>query len=137
MGAELLQGLSEFWEFDIDELELIVEDLTVLVFEFYGVNVGVLVLVVIEDEVENTDGIDGSQFVIPDPLECLLLDREASVENTAVFEKVLLGFLNFDDEAFSIFSLAIDIENGFAIDVGVAKVFSAFIGKVFDVMVGR
>jgi GH15 family glucan-1,4-alpha-glucosidase len=44
------------------------------------------------------------------------LDGEGGIVDATIFEKVLFGFLDFDDEAIAACSLAINVEDGFAIN---------------------
>jgi hypothetical protein len=136
VGGELVEGFGEFGEFDVDEFEFVVEDLAVLVFELDDVEQLALVFMVVEDKVEDADGVDGAEFVVPFAFERLFLDREGGVVDAAVFEEVLFGFLDFDDEAFAADGLAVDVEDGFAIDGGAAELFGIAEGEFCDLMVG-
>ncbi|WPL16601.1 hypothetical protein Thiowin_01568 [Thiorhodovibrio winogradskyi] len=52
------------------------------------------------------------------------------MENTAVLEKVLLGFLQFDDEFFTAFVLAVQIENRLAIHRRAAELLVFQVGEI-------
>jgi hypothetical protein len=107
-----------------------------LILEFDDVEEGAVIFMVVEDEVEDADGVDGSELVVPFAFEGLLLDGEGGVVDAAVFEEVLFGFLDFDDEAFAAEGLAVDVEDGFAIDLCAAELFGVAEGEVGDLMVG-
>ena len=64
------------------------------------------------------------------------MDGEGGIVNAAVFEEVLLGFLNFDDETIAVLSLTIDIKNSFAVNGRATKLFGVFEGEILDVMMG-
>ena len=64
------------------------------------------------------------------------MDREGSVIDAAVFEEVLLSFLNFDDETIAVLSLTIDIKNSFAVNGRATKLFGVFEGEILNVMMG-
>src|SRR5690606_16134207 len=115
MRLQLILLLFEFRQFYVNKFQLVVENLAALVFQFYGVQQLFIRFVVIEDEIEDSDGVNSLQFVIPIPFFRLLLDGKRGVVNASVFEKILLGFLNFDDESFAGFANAVEIEYGFAI----------------------
>jgi hypothetical protein len=136
VGGELVYGFGEFGEFDVDEFEFVIENLAFLVFEFDDVEDGAVVSVVVEDEVEDADGVDGAELEVPFAFEGLFLDGEGGVIDAAVFEEVLFGFLDFDDEAFAADGLAVDVEDGFAVYGGTAELFGVFEGEVLDVVVG-
>lgn len=89
-------------------------------------------LMVVENEVEYAYRIDRRELEVPFPPQRLLLDREASIENASVLEEVLFRLLDFNDEAFPILTLAIDVEDGFAVDWCVAQVLGAFVGQLLD-----
>jgi hypothetical protein len=98
-ALQLLGGLGEVRQGEVDEGELVVEDALVLVFELDAVD-DVLALrrvFVIEDEVEDADGVDGGELEVPVAALGLLLDGEGGVEDAAVFEEVLFGLLGSDD----------------------------------------
>jgi antitoxin ParD1/3/4 len=64
------------------------------------------------------------------------LDWEGGVVDAAVFEEVLFGFLDFDDEAFAADSLTVDVEDGFPVNRGAAELFGVAEGEVGDLVVG-
>ncbi len=67
----------------------------------------------------------------------LFLDGETGVVDAAVFEEVLFSFLEFNDKAFPLGAVAVEVKNGFAVDLGGAQVFSGGVGEVLDLVVGR
>ena len=136
MGGELVKSFGKFWEFDVDEFEFVVEDSAVLIFEFDDVEEGTVVLVVVKDEVEDADGVDIAELVIPFAFQGLFLDGEGGVVDTAVFEEVLLGFLDFDDEALTADGLAVDVEDGFAVNGCTTQLFCVSEGEFCDLVVG-
>jgi hypothetical protein len=89
---------------------------------------------VVEDEVEDADGVDGGELVVPVAFEGLFLD--GGVVDAAVFEEVLFGFLDFDDEALAAEGLAVDVEDGFAVYRCAAELFGVAEGEVGDLVVG-
>ena len=92
--------------------------------------------VVVKNEVENSDGVDRAEFKVPFAFESLFLNRKGGVVDAAVFEKVLLGFLDFDDEAFAILGLAINIEDGFTVNNLTSELFGVFEGEILNVVMG-
>ncbi len=64
------------------------------------------------------------------------MDGEGGVVNAAVFEEVLLGFLDFDDEAFAADGLAVDVEDSFAVDRCATELLCVAEGEVGDLVVG-
>jgi hypothetical protein len=94
-----------------------------------------IVFVVIKHKVQHPDGIHRSQLIVP-PLAFngLLLDGKGGIVDTAVFEEILLGFLDFDNEAIALFGAAVNVEYGFAVDRGAAEVFGILKGQVVDAM---
>jgi hypothetical protein len=80
------------------------------------VQVAVVILVLLETEVENPDGINRLQPKIPvTALYGLLLDGKRGVIDTSVLEIVLFGMLYLHDEFFAVQALTIQIEDGFAL----------------------
>ena len=75
---------------------------------------------IIKDEIEDPDRIDCAEFKVPFAFEGLFLNGESGVVDAAVFEEVLFGFLDFDDEAFAVLGLAINVEDGFAFGLSVS-----------------
>ena len=92
--------------------------------------------VVVKNEVENSDGVNSAEFKVPFAFEGLFLNWESGVVNTAVFKEVLFGFLDFNDEAFAVLGLAIDVEDGFTVNGRATKLFGVFEGEVLDMMMG-
>ena len=76
-----------------------------------------------EDEVEDANGIDGLQIVVPSTLLRLFTDWESGIEDGTLLEKILLGLLHLDDELLAAAAFAIDIENGPAVGVERANPF--------------
>ena len=70
---------------------------------------------VIKNKVQNADGVNGVQPIIPVAFFRLFLDRKGSVINTAVFEKILLCFLNFNYKSLARFANAVKIKDSFAV----------------------
>ena len=97
---------------------------------------GVIGFVVVKNEVENSDGVDSAEFKVPFAFEGLFLNWESGVVDTAVFKEVLFGFLDFNDEAFAVLGLAIDVEDGFTVNDLTSKLFGVFEGEVLDLMMG-
>jgi hypothetical protein len=75
-------------------------------------------------------------LVVPLAFEGLFLDREGGVVDAAVFEEVLFGFLDFDDEAFAANGLTVDVEDGFAIDLRAAELFGVSKRQIGYLVVG-
>ena len=134
MTFELIKGFFEFGQFDVDEFKLFVEDFTALIFQFDHMQKGLVGFVIVKNEVENSDGVDSAEFKVPFAFEGLFLNRESGVVDTAVFKEVLFGFLDFNDEAFAVLGLAIDVEDGFTINSLATKLLGVFEGEVLDVM---
>ncbi len=97
---------------------------------------GVIAFVVVENEVEDADGVDGAEFKVPLAFEGLFLDWEGGVVDAAIFKEVLFGFLDFDDEAIAVLGLAVDVEDGFTIELCTAKVFGVFEREILNVVMG-
>ena len=97
---------------------------------------GFVGFVIIKNEVKDSYGIDRTEFKVPFAFEGLFLNRESGVVDTAVFKEVLFGFLDFNDEAFAILGLAIDIEDGFTINDLATKLFGVFEGEILNVVMG-
>ena len=97
---------------------------------------GVIGFVVVKNEVENSDGVDSAEFKVPFAFEGLFLNREGGVVDTAVFKEVLFGFLDFNDEAFAVLGLAINIEDGFTVNNLTSELFGVFEGEILNVVMG-
>jgi hypothetical protein len=136
VGFELVEGLGELGQFDVDKFQLFVEDFTALVFEFDEMEKGVIAFVVVENEVEDANGIDGAEFKVPFAFERLFLDGEGGVVDAAIFEEVLFGLLDFDDEPIAVLGLAVDVEDGFTIELCTAKILGVFERQILDVVMG-
>jgi hypothetical protein len=48
----------------------------------------------------------------------------------------MFGFLHFDNKLFALFTLAVEIEDCFAIKGSITKVFGTAVGEIFDPMLG-
>jgi hypothetical protein len=97
---------------------------------------GVIVFVVVENEIEDANGVDGAEFKIPFAFERLFLDGEGGVVDAAIFEEVLFGLLDFDDEPIAVLGLAVDVEDGFTIELCTAKILGVFERQILDVVMG-
>ena len=62
----------------------------------------------------------------------MLANGKGGVIESTVFEKILFAFLQFDDEFLTAFVLAIEIEDGLAVDIGVAELFGLQVGQITD-----
>ena len=60
MTVELVERFVEFWEFDVNEFKLFVEDFGTLIFEFDNMETGVVGFMIVKNKIENSDGIDGA-----------------------------------------------------------------------------
>ena len=126
MTFELVDRFGKFWQFEIDEFQFFVEDLAALVFQFDDMQKGLVGFVVVKNEVQDSDGIDGTQFKVPFAFEGLFLDGKGCIVDAAVFEKILFCFLDFDDEAIAILGLTVEVENGFPVKGRTAELFRIF-----------
>ena len=89
---------------------------------------------VIKNKVQYTHGINGCKFVIPIPFLRLLLNREGRVVDTAVFEIILLCFLDLNYKLLTRFTFTVNIENGFTVDRRITYILTVAIGQIFDAM---
>ena len=131
---QLVLRLVELGHLQIDEGQLVVEHVLVLgVHQLHLVMVTFCaVLVVGEDEVEDADGVHGLQLEVPVASHGLLPDGERGIVDAAVLEVVLLGLLHLDDELLALLVLAVDVEDGLAVDVACAEMFVVEVGDVAD-----
>ena len=119
MRMALLKRLMELRHFQIYKGELVIEN-------FIGFNIGqfhpvdelfTVSLVLLEDEVEDTDCIDGLEIVVPSALAGLFTDGEGGIEDGTLLEEILLGLLHLYDEFLAAAAFAIDVENSLAVGI--------------------
>ena len=127
MREQLLDCLRKLGQLNVDELQFVVENIAVLIFEFDGMNQRLFMPMIIKDKVENTDRVDRRKLKVPLTPKRLLLYGETGIENTSVFEEVLLRFLDLNDESFAVFSLAINIKNSLPVNLSASQILIAFI----------
>ena len=82
-----------------------------------------VILVLVEDEVEDANGVDGFQPKAPLPLLTLLADGERRVVDATILEPLLVGLLHLDDDFLAFFVFAINVEHRAAVVLGVAQLF--------------
>ena len=127
MREQLIDCLRKLGQLNVDELQFVVENIAVLIFEFDGMNQRLFMPMIIKDKVENTDRVDRRKLKVPLTPKRLLLYGETGIENTSVFEEVLLRFLDLNDESFAVFSLAINIKNSLPVNLSASQILIAFI----------
>ena len=124
--------LIEFGHFQVDEGELVVEDIFCPSVHELDFVVEIVVVRLVEREVEYTDDVDGLQLIIPFAFLSLLSDGEGGVVDASVLEEPLFSPLHFDQEFFSFFILAIDVEYGFPVGFSRPEVFRVEVSQVRD-----
>jgi hypothetical protein len=70
---------------------------------------------IVKDEVQNANGVDRLQAKIPVAFLSLLLNREAGIVDTAIFEVILLGFLQLNNKIRAVRGFAVQVKNRLAI----------------------
>ena len=94
--------------------------------------VKIVVILLVESEVQNTDDVDTFQLVVPVSALSLFTDREGGVIDAAVLEILLQATLHFHQYLFTLLVFAIDIEHRFAVSFAGAQVFSIEVSQVCD-----
>jgi hypothetical protein len=88
-------------------------------------------VVAVEAEIEDADGIDSLQAVVPFGSALgLLTNGKGGIEDASVLEELLLAPLHLNKELLPLLVLAIDIKHGFAVKFRCAHVFGVQIGQV-------
>ena len=86
----------------------------------------------IETKIQDANGVDGLQTIIPIATRCLLAHGERRIVNAAVLEELLLAFLHFHQKILAPLVRAVDIEHGTAVIFLRAQMFRIEIGDVLD-----
>ena len=89
-------------------------------------------VLVIEGEVQDADGVDRLQPVVPVSAFGLFPDGEGGVEHAAVLEELLFRLLHFHQEFLSVLVFAIDVEHGFPVRLLRAQLLGVQVGQVGD-----
>ena len=93
-----------------------------------------VILVIVEYEVQDTDGIDSLQPEQPLSLFPLRTDGERRVVHAAILEPGLVSLLHLNDDLVALFVLAVDVEYGTAVVLRVTELFSGDEGERADVL---
>ena len=114
-GYELVLLLVELWNLDVDECQFVVEhSLLYDIHEFdFVVKAVLVVLVLVENEVEEPNGVYAVQMIVPffSPF-ALFSYGESGVVDSPIFEELLINILHFNDEPVSLLVLAVHVEDG-------------------------
>ena len=129
--------LGEVGHFEVYVCELVIKHPALVVLQLYLVPDFVFGLVLGKSEIEDAYQIHGSQLVVPIPFLGLFLDRERGIVQGPVLKIVLLGFLHLYDEALTIFANAVQVKDGFAVSLRVAKLLSAGVCQVLNLVLSR
>ena len=113
-GFQLAFRLGELGHLQVDERQLVVEHLLRL--QLHQLHLVVVVRpLLLEAEVQDADGVDALQLVVPHSLGGLLADGEGGVIDAAVLEELLLALLHLHQEVLPLLVLAIHVEHGTAV----------------------
>ncbi len=89
-------------------------------------------VMVVEREVQDADGVNRLQLVVPVAAPGLFADGECGIEHATVLEKLLLGLLHLNQELLATVVLAIDIENSLAVKLLRAQLLAVQVGQGGD-----
>ena len=92
----------------------------------------IVITILVEYEIENTDGIYALEFKVPFASWSLLLNRERTVIYASVLEIILFSLLHLDKELLTLFILAINIKHRFAFRCHMTEMLSIEILQIFD-----
>ena len=91
-----------------------------MILQLYHVVEGGVFFVLIKYKIQNANGVDVVELKVPVSFWRLFLNGKGTVENTAIFEVILFGFLHFYDKSLAIASGTIEVEHGIALKLRVA-----------------
>lgn len=125
--------LRELRHLQVDERQLVVEHLAGGgVHQFHLVVVGVIFLV--KTEVQDADGIDALQAVVPLATGRLLADGEGGVVHATILEELLLTLLHLHQEMLTLLVHAIYVEHRTAVVLLRAQVLRVQVGDLADLL---
>ena len=139
MREQLVFSLGEIRQGDINKVEFIAKQLVTLIFEMNPVD-GIrdaLFLIFVKLKIQNADGVNSGQLVIPIAFNRLLLNRKSGIKQAAILEIILLGLLHFDNKSLATGTAAGKIENCLAINSSSAQLLAIGIVQISDLMVIR
>ncbi len=89
-----------------------------------------LVFVHVKDKIQDSHRIHGLELKISVAPFRLFADGKGGVIKHPVLEEILLALLQLDNELLASFILAVEVEDGLAVDIGVTELFCLQVGQI-------
>ena len=133
-GLQFFFPLGKLGHLQIKECQLIVKDMLVInIHKFHFMPKAVLrILIIRKDKIEDSDRVDSFEVKVPNSLLPLVLNSKRRIKDSPILEKLLLGFLHLNNKGFAFFILAVDIKDGTAVAIAIAKFLAIEISEVMD-----